>query len=293
MRRMLTGLVVAAITVVVPNLALADNQETADQIAKNLRESGQLHGYRIGVKVEDGTAWLKGQVKSQAQMNTALRLVFQTSGVTRIVNDLKVVSAGQTTAAKKPAKKAAETARLATSTTLRMAEVNSSAAASPRPAKASRKVAAKRTIELTSHETAEQEQLPALVQPATALEPRPVPRQAISARRQTSVAGRPIPIAYTQNVPEASVGRPIPAYAAGSGGGVAPARYDQAHMPNHAWPSYASYPNYAAVTYPRQYSPTAWPFIGPFYPYPQVPLGWRKVTLEWDDGWWMLDFKDR
>lgn len=26
--------------------------------------------------------------------------------------------------------------------------------------------------------------------------------------------------------------------------------------------------------------------------YPQVPLGWRKVTLEWDDGWWMLDFSD-
>jgi hypothetical protein len=24
-----------------------------------------------------------------------------------------------------------------------------------------------------------------------------------------------------------------------------------------------------------------------------VPLGWRKVTMEWDDGWWMLDFKDR
>ena len=50
--------------------------------------------------------------------------------------------------------------------------------------------------------------------------------------------------------------------------------------------------NYAAVTYPRQYSATAWPYIGPFYPYPQVPLGWRKVTLQWDDGWWMLDFKD-
>ena len=33
-------------------------------------------------------------------------------------------------------------------------------------------------------------------------------------------------------------------------------------------------------------------YIGPFYPYPQVPLGWRKVTLEWDDGWWFLDFKD-
>ena len=73
---------------------------------------------------------------------------------------------------------------------------------------------------------------------------------------------------------------------------MAPAQYDRPHMPNYAWPSYAAYPNYGALTYPRQHSPTAWPFIGPFYPYPQVPLGWRKVTLEWDDGWWMLDFKD-
>lgn len=84
---------------------------------------------------------------------------------------------------------------------------------------------------------------------------------------------------------------PIPAYA-GAGGGVAPAHFDRANMPGYAWPSYASYPNYAGITYPRQYSPTAWPYIGPFYPYPQVPLGWRKVTLEWKDGWWNLDFKD-
>jgi len=84
---------------------------------------------------------------------------------------------------------------------------------------------------------------------------------------------------------------PVPPYAGGSPG--APPAYDQPHMPNYAWPSYAAYPNYAAVTYPKQYSPTAWPFIGPFYPYPQVPLGWRKVALEWDDGWWFLDFYDR
>ena len=55
--------------------------------------------------------------------------------------------------------------------------------------------------------------------------------------------------------------------------------YDNAQMPGYAWPSYASYPNYAALTYPQQYSPTAWPYIGPFYPYPQVPLAWRKVAL--------------
>ena len=65
---------------------------------------------------------------------------------------------------------------------------------------------------------------------------------------------------------------------------------DNPSMPGYAWPSYASYPNYAALSYPQQYSPTAWPYIGPFYPYPQVPLAWRKVSLEWDDGWWFLDF---
>ena len=69
--------------------------------------------------------------------------------------------------------------------------------------------------------------------------------------------------------------------------------YDSPNLPNYAWPGYASYPNYAALTYPQQYSPSAWPYIGPFYPYPQVPLGWRKVSLEWDDGWWFLDFTDK
>lgn len=93
--------------------------------------------------------------------------------------------------------------------------------------------------------------------------------------------------------PGGAVGGPQPMYMPGSGVGIAPARYDHPQMPGYAWPSYAAHPNYAAVTYPKQYSPTAWPYIGPFYPYPQVPLGWRKVTLEWDDGWWFLDFKDR
>ena len=86
------------------------------------------------------------------------------------------------------------------------------------------------------------------------------------------VAGQPVPMA-----PHSAVGAP---------------RYDTPNLPNYAWPGYAAYPNYAAVTYPQQYSPSAWPYIGPFYPYPQVPLGWRKVSLEWDDGWWFLDFSD-
>jgi hypothetical protein len=89
------------------------------------------------------------------------------------------------------------------------------------------------------------------------------------------------------------LGGGAPAQLPGAGHAVVPARYDQPNLPGYAWPSYASHPNYAAVTYPKQYSPTAWPYIGPFYPYPQVPLGWRKVTLKWDDGWWQLNFKSK
>ena len=91
----------------------------------------------------------------------------------------------------------------------------------------------------------------------------------------------------------AMAGGPMPMAGTGVGMPPIPMRGDGPNMPNYAWPSYAAYPNYAAVQYPTQYSPTAWPYIGPFYPYPQVPLGWRRVSLEWDDGWWWLDFDER
>ena len=48
-------------------------------------------------------------------------------------------------------------------------------------------------------------------------------------------------------------GAPVPEYAGGYGpGGVV---YDEPQMPGYAWPSYASHPNYAALQYPKQYSP--------------------------------------
>lgn len=90
-------------------------------------------------------------------------------------------------------------------------------------------------------------------------------------------------------VPMGGPGAPVPMQPGPAYGAGVP-RYDQPNMPSYAWPSYAAYPNYSAVTYPKQYSASAWPYIGPFYPYPQVPLGWRKVALEWDDGLWYLDF---
>lgn len=57
-------------------------------------------------------------------------------------------------------------------------------------------------------------------------------------------------------------------------------------LPPYAWPSTAPYNNYSRVAYPQAYPYNAFPFIGPMYPYPKVPLGWRKVSLEWQDGYW-------
>ncbi len=83
-------------------------------------------------------------------------------------------------------------------------------------------------------------------------------------------------------------GGPLPEGPAGGPGGSAGAMPGN---PNYAWPSYAPYPNFSAVGYPTAYPWQAWPNIGPFYPYPEVPLDWRAVTLRWDDGIWWLDFK--
>ncbi|MGL6076272.1 MAG: BON domain-containing protein [Fimbriiglobus sp.] len=58
-------------------------------------------------------------------------------------------------------------------------------------------------------------------------------------------------------------------------------------MPPHSWPTYAPYNNVSRVGYPTAYPHNAFPFIGPFYPFPKVPLGWRSVNLTWEDGhWW-------
>ncbi len=63
--------------------------------------------------------------------------------------------------------------------------------------------------------------------------------------------------------------------------------YNPPPMPPYAWPTYAPYNNLSRVAYPLEYPYEAWPFIGPMYPFPKVPPGWRGVSLQWEDGhWW-------
>jgi hypothetical protein len=248
MRKLFLGLAIlsAMLGTALPTaFAATSNEQMAQQIASNLKESGRLKGYRVGVKYEDGVAWLSGTVTSPQQLKIAEQIARNSEGVDHVICKLEVVAPE--------------------------GENYGTPAAYQQQAKQTRKPS--------------------------------VPNRAGGAQ-----GNMPVPFAYTQgNVQPAGYAQPAQycpeggyadgggapmgqSYAPGAGsGGVS---YDNPQLPGYAWPSYAASPNYAALSYPQQYSASAWPYIGPFYPYPQVPLGWRKVTLEWDDGWWFLDFKD-
>lgn len=273
MRRWLWGFVVAAATVGGSTWAWAGNQEVAEQIAASLKGSGQFAGLRIGVTYQDGTAWLKGQVSSPEQKELAQRLAMQTTGVTRVVNNVTVADS----ASPQPASAALSAERLPRTTATADRLPTSFAPAAVQP------TAALSVQEPTAAPRREQRMPLAIAQSPTPA-PAPMPQGAPQAMPQG--APQAMPQGMAQGMPQGAP-QPLPQGAAMPGG-----RYDQPNLPNYAWPGYGASPNYASVAYPRQYSPQAWPYMGPFYPYPQAPLGWRKVTLEWHDGWWFLDFDD-
>jgi hypothetical protein len=254
MRRLLFVLLVAATSGLVPVIARAGNQEVAEQIAANLRSSGQLGQCKVTVKFYEGTAWIAGHPRDQQQMDRILMVVDQTPGVKRIVDEM-TLGGGEKIGSK-----------LAALNPLRRTDADQ-AAPGARPSRAQ---PLGTTISMSSGAV-----------PTAAIQPIPAPPAPLPGGEASGAAMQGVP------------GGPLPMYAPGAVGGPAPMRTDQPSLPAYAWPTYSAYPNYAAVTYPRQYSPTAWPYIGPFYPYPQVPLGWRKVSLQWDDGWWFLEFHDK
>lgn len=273
----------------------------AQQIGARLKESGELSNYRIGVKYQDGVAWLSGSVTSFEQRDAAMRIARQTDGVTHVVCRLETpnqASGGDLHGALQQA----ELSRSNGATTpVRQAigrapgNAMAQARATSSGMQSGRNLAPRRTISRGN-----------MPLPAQRIAMNPAIRQASAQGvQQAGIHGARGTMGRAMNA-GGPMGAPMGGSAMNAGGagvgmdgGAVPVgfmhggggpSYDNAQMPGYAWPSYASYPNYGALTYPRQYSPTAWPYIGPFYPYPQVPLGWRKVTLEWDDGWWFLDF---
>lgn len=317
MRRIILSFSVVLGCLLAPALSMADDSAIADQIISQLdsqKEAGNLRGFNLSMKVTEGTVILDGNVASQQQQSTVIDIARRIPGVVRVVTAIEVRPTDSSATVTNPAPSQAEQSSTQSIWGGMTSAVSQVLLGQP-GANAQPDVA--RTDESPADSRLAYRESPTLTAPVQTAQPAPVqvvrsaPVQiARSAPAQTNRPGlvpttsvRPLQVAQVPATPNWSTGRvgtpvPIgsgaaPAYVPGTGQGVQPAAYDHPSMPGYAWPSYASHPNYAAVTYPQQYSPAAWPYIGPFYPYPQVPLGWRKVTLEWDDGWWFLDFKDR
>lgn len=255
----------------------------AQQIGRQLENSGQLRNYRIGVRYQDGVAWLSGTVTSPQQRDTAVQLAQQMAGVEHVVCQLEYAGGESTASPQSPGLP-------------REFNEQDMALVGPKPVAIASPAAMPSSSQLGARPLAN----PAIAHaPLATRSNMPRPMNGIASRGTGAVRQ-----ASAQSVYPASASCPGGCGPGGmsdggmgmAGGAFVPhgmargASYDNAQMPGYAWPSYAAYPNYAALTYPKQYSPTAWPYIGPFYPYPQVPLAWWKVSLEWDDGWWFLDF---
>lgn len=252
MRRLGLGFAIATMLVMMPKAVNADDQQIANKIMQGLqtaKQQGQLKGFQVDMKVQDGTVWFSGFVANAAQEQKVFEVAqsAQNLGLVQIVDNIEVRSAVG--------------ANVAQAAYVPQDFMPQDIAVAQEPLMADPRMSSRM-------------QQPRMSDPRMSM-----PADGYSAAPMPMMGGQ----------------APMPMNGAPMGGapmGGAP-MMDQANLPNHSWPSYAAYPNYAGVTYPGQYSASAWPYIGPFYPYPQVPLGWRKVQLEWNDGWWYLDFKNR
>jgi hypothetical protein len=323
MNRFACGL---ALIVAVSLGAVAQAEDLAKTVAVRLRDSGTLDGYRVKVRAKQGTVWLEGEVSDAKNIAAAIGLAESTVGVERVVNRLTVASSAPVRQSNLALPQRAwdfagvtppsprQPQPLAKDTTADYGNTQQTGWASEGdPGRAAESAGLVGEVAQGLRMPARMAGLPRPMRSSTPVQP--VGMRAMSQPEMMNgervvpgsmrvyegpAGGMPteaVPVPGQMPGPGQmsgmAMGAPRPMGAAGVGMPPVPMRGDGPNMPNYAWPSYASYPNYAALQYPTQYSPTAWPYIGPFYPYPQVPLGWRRVSLEWDDGWWYVDFDER
>ncbi len=296
------------------------NQKAANEVAGALRNA-KLQGYDIGIEVKEGTAILTGEVTDANQKDKATQVASRAKGVKKVDNRL-VVSPPKAVAAKKAEKEILQAAAVDNTppTNQQMAERIAGALgkagmsgfdlevrfqdgqASIGGAVANPGQRARITQVVSNLDGVESVDNKVTVTPQAAMRrPAGSPPYANQAAYGGGPMRAPIhPAAYQQEggpmpggpMPGGPMGgMPMPPMPMGrSNAGQV---NDMPNLPNYSWPTYAQYPNSAAITYPKEYSASAWPYIGPFYPYPQVPLGWRSAQLEWDDGKWALNFRPR
>jgi hypothetical protein len=289
MRKVFLALLAAALPAISAMAESPADEQMAHRIGSQLKQSGQLHNYQIGVKFHDGVACLEGKVTSPEQRTAAIRLAKKVKGVSRVECKLAI----------------AKESKSSDDENLQLAAAAETGSPNDSQGESVALQAFQQQREPAAMPNQQQQMMMANAARMNGMRPQrnnmPLPSRQLPSMmpvRQASAMGVNQASCPSCNggatacgpggAPACGPGAPPMGYVPG-GGGSGP-NYENPSMPGYAWPSYASYPNYAALTYPQQYSPTAWPYIGPFYPYPQVPLAWRKVSLEWDDGWWFLDF---
>ena len=274
MRVFMLGIAVA-VAALMPSVCMANDQQIADFVKAKLQaeqQNGNLSGFNVDMRVDNGAVWFSGFVSTPEQE----QLILQTAqsaghlGVVQVVDDIEVRPVAQEAANETP-----------------------EATAVPAAPAESAQVAYQQGETTNGQVQFAQAPQTNIVTPVHQAAPAQImPQNRIQAMPVASRGNQPLAFATGSAMPPANCVGPDcnnGVNAAAMGGGMASGT---PNLPGYAWPGYAAYPNYSAVTYPKQYSPSAWPYIGPFYPYPQVPLGWRKVSLEWSDGWWYLDFND-
>ncbi|MCA9264767.1 MAG: BON domain-containing protein, partial [Planctomycetales bacterium] len=280
----------------------ADDEQIAQEISTKLQQrktADQIQDFRISVKVEDGTVWMSGQVASDAHRDLALDVARRVAGVQLVVNDLEVQGAEADPASASTAA-ASWNSYEAVGTSVSRGPKPSSLAAptgtihsSPTPLATSQAAPMPVPVPMPVRQVSNNV-------PLMAPGPQTIPVRA----GMPTPAPTPVPYQIAQMTGAAPMagGRPEYRVAQGCGpGGCAPSyggnveyggveyggaeyggaeyggeyggqyggfAHEEPNLPGYAWPGYAAYPNYAALTYPKQYSPKAWPYIGPFYPYP-------------------------
>ena len=296
------------------------NQQVAEEIAGALKKA-RFKGFDIEIEYKEGVATLAGKISDSGQKAHATKVVSSVDGVESVDNKLQVVA--------RPAKKSVIQQASATSPAGQRQPIQQ---ISGQRARSNQQVAqsianslvsaglGEKDLHITFKDGAaklvgsldnEQQAVTACRLAAAVPEVRKVQANLTAGGKKfdPSVLNRVQQTAYAPGAPMPAPQHPqLHQMAAQQQIGSAPPQamgpihqtglhghgmYNSPNLPEYAWPSYAPYPNYSAVTYPSQYDASAWPYIGPFYPYPQVPLGWRESTLSWKDGYWNLEFDDR
>ena len=303
------------------------NTQTAERIAGALRGAG-LSGYDIHIRFQKGQATIAGFVATETQKKRVSQVVQTVDGVRSVNNRLAI----QATPKAKPAPRTQPAAANRPAPAIRKVQFANAKPAKPaRPAtkanpSTQNKLLNQRMAEkiaqalgrarLTSYdiEIRFRNGTAQLAGTVTTLQERAYAEQiaakvpgVLKVENQLAMGKRPgqitpaafqapgaTPPAGPQGAPMAAgPGIPGPPAYGHPGQRASHTVYNMPNMPDYAWPSYAAYPNFAQVSYPKEYSASAWPYIGPFYPYPQIPMGWRQAQLEWDDGHWSLNFRPR